>query len=149
MAQLPAASPLHRFGFLLGSWTAASQTTELGKPEGVCSFTSDVAGQVIMRRNRVSYTKGKDAGTTHEDLLILYAENSALRALYIDSENHVIHYQVSLPAPGTAVFESEPGAGPRYRLTHTVQGNRLETKFEVAPPGQPYRVYVSGTAVRK
>jgi len=146
---IPAASPLRQFSFLLGSWTAETQSTELGKPEGVCSFAVDLGGHTIVRRNRVSYTSGKDAGTTHEDLLILYSEGAALRAIYFDSEGHVIRYQVSLPAPATVVFESEAAPGPRYRLTHAVEGNRLETKFEVAPPGQPFQTYVSGAAVRK
>ena len=40
--------------------------------------------------------------------------------------------------------------GPSPLLTHAVKGRTMETKFEIAPPGQSqYRTYVSGTATRK
>ena len=63
----------------------------------------------------------------------------------------MIHYNVTTPSPDTAVFESDPShPGPRYRLTHAVKGKTMETKFEIAPPGQSqYQTYVSGRAIRK
>ena len=140
---------MQQLAFLAGTYTAEDQATELGKPDGTCSFAFETGGTTMVRRNHVSYTGGKAATPPHDDLMVFYAEGSELRAIYFDNENHTIHYKVTVPAADIVVLESEAGAGPRYRLTHTVKGKRLDTKFEVAAPGQPYKMYVGGTAVKK
>lgn len=143
------AAPIQQLAFLAGTYTAEEQTTELGKPEGTCSFAFETGGTTMVRRNHVSYTGGKTPTPPHDDLMVFYTEGSELRAIYFDNENHTIRYKVTVPAAGTVVLESEAGAGPRFRLTHTVKGTRLDTKFEMAAPGQSYKMYVSGSAVKK
>jgi hypothetical protein len=146
----PAAqSPLERAGFLLGEWTTHDET-ELGHADAVSSFASDLDRHVVIRRSSTKFTSGRNAGTGHDDLLILYVQDSRLRAVYFDSEGHTIQYSVSFPSPNTALFESDPGQpGPRYRLTHRVTGSKMETKFEIALPGTGFHTHVSSTSTRK
>ncbi len=63
------------------------------------------------------------SGAQHDDLMIIYAGyRRALRAIYFDTEGHVIRYSLSFPAPDRVVFESESGPpGPRYRLTYWME----------------------------
>jgi len=147
-----AASPFERVSFLLGDWVAGG-ATELGNAEGVASFAFELDKHVMVRRSWVKYGSGSAAGTRHEDLLVIYVAQpgSSLGAIFFDGEGHVIHYNVTTPSTYTAVFESDPSQpGPRYRLTHAVKGQEMETKFEIAMPGQrEYQTYVSGTAKRK
>lgn len=147
----PASTPVAGLAFLVGDWVA-NEDTELGRTEAVATFTPDVDGSVIVRRNRVKYSSGKAAGTEHGDLMVIYGSGGAdgQRAIYFDNEGHVIHYLVTFSSATTAVFTSDPaGPGPRFRLTHVVSGDRLSTTFEIAPPGQPFKVYVSGDATRR
>jgi len=146
------AAPLDRVAFLLGDWLTHDDT-ELGHADAASSFTADLDRHIVVRRSTTKYTSGKNAGTKHSDLLIVYAEgtDSALRAIYFDGEGHVIHYRVTVPAANMAQFESDPAQpGPRYRLTHKVTGNRMETRFEMALPGQAeFKTYVSGVSTRQ
>ncbi len=145
-------SPLQTLAFLLGDWISKG-ATELGESEGLSSFAGELDGRIMVRRSSTKFISGRSAGTKHEDLLVIYAEGPAagLRAIFFDGEGHVIHYLLAVPEPQTAVFDSDPAQpGPRYRLTHTVKNNRLETKFEIALPGQTeYKTYISGTSIKK
>jgi hypothetical protein len=149
---LSAQPPLERVSFLLGEWTTETDT-ELGHASALSTFAQELDGHILTRRGSTKYTSGKNAGQRHDDLLIVYSEGSshALKAIYFDAEGHVIHYTVTIPEPGTAVFDSDPTQpGPRFRLTHKVTGNRMETRFEIAAPGQSnYQTYVSGISTRK
>src|SRR6201999_2862430 len=92
------------------------------------SFELDINKQIVTRRNFAAYTSGPEAGTRHDDLMIIYSEDAgkSLKAIYFDSEGHVIHYDVRSPGPGVAVFE-----GSGYRLTYRLDGKKLAGKFEV------------------
>jgi len=151
-AEKSSGSPLQPLAFLLGDWTSQG-ATELGESEGLSSFAGELDGRIMVRRSSTEFISGRAAGTKHEDLLIIYPEGPAagLRAIFFDGEGHVIHYLVSVAEPQTAVFDSDPAQpGPRYRLTHTVRDNSLETKFEIALPGQTeYKTYISGTSIKK
>ncbi len=151
-AQTGASTPAGQVSFLFGEWTSKGPT-QLGDAEGSSTFTPELENQVVVRRSWVKYTSGKAAGTRHDDLLIIYAEapDTRLRAIFFDGEGHIIRYLVTVASPGKAVFESDGAeAGPRYRLTHAVTGKTMETRFEMAMPGQSgYRTYVSGTSTKK
>lgn len=108
--------------FLLGNWTGAG-TGQPGAGSGKYSFKSELNGQIVVRR---SYNL-LATGTKHEDLLVMYADS---RAMYWDSEGHVIEYRVTVPEPGRVIFDSV-GAGPPYRLTYWSAGPELKGKFEV------------------
>ena len=149
---LLAQAPLERVSFLMGEWVTDTDT-ELGHATALSSFAPELDRQILTRRGSTSYTSGRNAGQRHDDLLIVYPEGASggMKAIYFDAEGHVIHYTVTIPEPNTAVFDSDPAQpGPRYRLTHKVTGRQMETKFEVAAPGQAnYQTYVSGVSSRK
>ena len=82
------------------------------------SFARDAGGQVIVRKNFADYPaqNGRPA-ERHDDLLVIFREGGAERAIYWDSEGHI----VTAPWPSCAryvVFESDDPAGPRYRITY-------------------------------
>jgi len=135
--------------FLLGAWTgiAGENDTQIGAGQGVASFELDLDKKIIVRHNRASYA----SGVKHDDLLIIYLDipDSTPRAIYFDSEGHVIRYNVATPAPGKAVFESDGSQpAPRYRLTYWMERSSLRGTFEVAPPGADYQTYMSWISKR-
>lgn len=142
--------PLH---FLLGEWTGEGGGQPGQANEGSSTFSADLDGKIVVRRNRAAYPATKDRPAfVHEDLMVIFEEGGALRAVYWDSEGHVIRYEVRCPmGERAAVFESDPAEpGPRYRLTHaSPRPDVLDTTFEVAPPGGAFQVYVRGTVRRR
>lgn len=133
--------------FLLGKWTgvAGEKETPLGAGQGGFSFDLDLNGKILVRRNAAVY----DSGVKHDDLMVVYFEGEGdARAIYFDSEGHVIRYKVTFPAPQRAVFESDgTQAGPRYRLSYWMNGAALKGMFEVAAGGE-YKTYLSWTSKR-
>ena len=138
----------HNLEFLLGKWTgvAGEKETPLGAGQGAFSFTPELSNKVIVRRNTAAYT----SGASHDDLMIVYFDgppSAPPRAIYFDSEDHVIRYDVEPSPDGSSVrFLSK-----YYRLTYTKTGSdTLAIKFEIAPPDQPgaYKTYIDATARR-
>lgn len=128
-----------RLAFLVGTWTAEGGGAP-GEATGSFDFAEGLNGNVLIRKNRADYpATASHPAMTHEDLMIVYPENGKVRADYYDTEGHVIHYTVNVPATNRAVFVSDVVAGaPRFRLTYdaTVDG-QLNGTFETAPPGKP------------
>ncbi len=86
--------------------------------------------------------------------MIGYHEGGATKALYSDSEGHVIHHGVSFsPESKKLVMLSEKAAGaPRYRLSYEgLQPGTVKLSFEIAPPHKPaeFKKYVEAVAKRK
>jgi hypothetical protein len=125
--------------FLLGQWTgvAGEKDTQIGAGQGAFSFELDLNKKIIVRRNNAQYT----SGVTHDDLLIIYMEGSP-RAIYFDSEGHVIRYNITVPSENKAIFESD--GPPKYRLTYWLDHASLKGKFEIAD-----KTYMSWTSKRK
>ena len=150
------AKPADESGFellqpLFGEWIASGET-QLGTGQGGFSFRPELNGRVVVRRNVAEYQGGKAAGTRHDDLMIIFREGTAaaLRAIYFDSEGHVIRYDLSFPAEGKAVFESESSQpGPKYRLSYSLDGKVLTGKFEIAIQGQEFKTYLEWKAQRR
>jgi hypothetical protein len=115
------------FQFLAGKWKAEA---------GEFSFQPELNGQILVRRN-VNNTPGQK----HEDLMVVFFEG-APKAIYFDAEGHTIRYTVSFPSKNSAVFDSED-AGPKYRLSYILEGQKLNGKFEVEG-----KVYLTWTATR-
>jgi hypothetical protein len=133
--------------FLLGKWTgiAGEKDTPLGAGQGGFSFQTELNGKIIVRHNQAAYT----SGARHDDLMVIYLDgpDDKPRAIYFDSEGHVIRYSLSFPAANNVVFESEASQpGPRYRLSYRLNGPALDGKFEVAPPGADYKSYMRWAA---
>ncbi len=149
-ASTPATSAWSKLEFVLGNWVgvAGENDTQLGAGQGAFSFLADLNQKIIVRRNTAAY----DSGVHHDDLMIIYldAPDSTARAIYFDSEGHVIRYNLTFPAPNRVVFESEASQpGPRYRLTYWLDGARLNGSFELAAsPGQ-YMPYMKWTSKKR
>ena len=135
----PAADPWAPLAFLEGTWSAKAT-----RPDGVAVdasylFRRELKGHVMARRavSTTACTGPASFDCDHSDELIVYAEpGQPLHALYVDNEGHVIHYAVSTPAPDNAVFLSEPGAGPRFRLEYKLDHGVMTGRFQVQMPGQ-------------
>jgi hypothetical protein len=125
--------------FLLGTWLGEGKGSS-----GEFSLQPDLGGRVLVRHHAA--TVGTER---HEDLMVIYPEASSFRADYWDSEGHTIHYRVTT-AEGQAVFTSEEGPGPRFRLTYRKNPDAtLRIVFEIAPPGGELKTYLEGSAHRK
>lgn len=131
--------------FLFGNWIAQGGGASAGQGSGGFSFEPQINKQIVIRKNFAEYTAGPEAGTRHDDLMIIFNENDSLHAIYFDSEGHVIRYAVKAPSPDVAVFESDATKpGPKYRLTYSLRGAELNGKFEVND-----KIYLNWSSVRK
>ncbi len=150
-ARAQPASAWDRLQMLVGTWESSGDT-QLGQGEGSASFTRELNGQVIVRRSFADYKAGPQAGTRHDDLLVIYrdAADRPPKAIYFDSEGHVIRYAVDVSNDNAIVFESDRDAeGPRYRLSYTRNGASLAGTFEIASPGAEYKTYLSWTSIHR
>lgn len=139
-----------KLDFLLGDWTgvAGEKDTPLGAGQGDFSFKPELKEKIVVRRNNAQY----DSGAQHDDLMVIYldAPNQPPRAIYFDTEGHVIHYLLTFPSPNRVVFESDGSQpGPRYRLTYWMESGALKGGFEVAAPSKDYQSYLSWTSKRR
>ena len=141
--------------FLLGDWVLGGGGGKPGQATAaMASFTLDLQGQLIVRRNHSEYASvdGKPP-VIHDDLMAVYKDGGVTRAIYWDSEGHTIHYTARVSDDGKKiVFLSDPTAGPRFRLTYeSLDPGKLKVGFEFAPPDKPaqFVMYVEGTMVRK
>jgi len=133
--------------FLVGKWTgiAGEKDTPLGAGQGGFSFEPELNGKIVVRHNHAAY----NSGAKHDDLMVIYldAPNDTPRAIYFDTENHVIRYNLTFPSLDKVTFESDgTQPGPRFRLSYWVEDKVLNGKFEVAPPGADYKSYMNWTA---
>ncbi len=149
-AQTDAWGPLR---FLEGSWEAKTKGGAAGAAgAGDYAFRFDLKGSVLARTSSTTACTGpKDYNCEHGDLLYLYREDGGWKAIYFDNEGHVIHYGVTVPEAGQAVFDSGPAkTGPRYRLVYQRKGDTMEGRFEIQAPGQAVFVpYLEWSGIKK
>lgn len=148
-AAAPAADPWAPVRFLLGDWIGEG-SGEPGQGSGWTRFKFDLEGRIIRRINHAEYPPkpGEAKGTVHDDRMTLFPENGALKAIYFDNEGHVIRYLVSAEKEN-AVFTSEPGPGPRFKLVyHPLPDGRLRLDFFIAPPGGSFKPYLGALLKR-
>lgn len=139
--------------FLIGRWGGEGNTADQGSGAGAFSFTPDLQGKILIRRNFAEYpaANGKPA-YRHDDLMIVYHDGAThdLRATYFDSEEHLIHYAIKPTANGVEFLSDGAQATPRFRLTYTAAGaDKLILKFEIAPPGKDFAPYIEARAHRE
>jgi hypothetical protein len=138
--------------FLVGQWTGEGGGGP-GQGSGDFSFTPDVQGKVLVRKNFAEYPAANGRpGYRHDDLMIVYREGEAhkLHAIYFDSEDHVIRYDVEAVKDGVAFVSELSTSAPRYRLTYTSTGAKtLKIKFDIAPPGKEFKTYIEAAARRR
>ncbi len=144
-------NPLDALAPLLGTWEAQGGGAP-GKGTGAVSFAREAGGHAVVRRNAVTYpAAGGRPASTHEDLLVLYADAGATKGLYVDGEGHVLRYPAEASSPTRLVLASEAAPGPRFRLTHDwTDPASLRIVFEIAPPGSTeFKAYAEGRATRR
>lgn len=133
--------PWKSLHFLEGTWDAKTPATTGVATSGLYTFRRELSDH-IMARHSTSDPGCKGPATfdcEHGDLLYLYqdAPGQNLKAIYFDNEGHIIHYNVSTPAPTTAVFLSDPlTPGPRFRLVYELKGAVMAGRFQMQMPGQ-------------
>ncbi len=141
--------------FLIGYWPAVQGGGVPGQASsGSFSVLADLDGKFLVQKSHSEYpaASGRPA-VVHDNLMIIYAEAGATKAIYFDNEGHVIHYDASLSADKKKViFLSEKTSGaPQFRLTYEDAGpGTLKITFEIAPPDKPgqFSKYVEGTVHR-
>lgn len=155
-AQAPDATsnPFQPLAFLQGTWNAKAQGDTGAAATGWYTFQLELADHVLARHSYTAECKGpSNYDCAHGDLLYIYVDGAgqALKAIYFDSEGHIIHYDVSTPEPGTAVFLSDASIpGPQFRLVYTLKDSILSGKFQMRVPGQTeWRSYLEWTGGRK
>jgi hypothetical protein len=132
-AQTP--TDLSALAFLLGDWDA------VGLPRGesgAFNFSLAVQDRIIVRTNYAKYpARDGKPSTRHDDLMVIFVEDGAIKADYFDSEKHVIHYLVEPRGPRDVVFVSVPKESePRYRLAYSLGADGvLKGTFEMAASG--------------
>ena len=137
------ADPLKPLAFLEGTWQAKTQSGSASADvAGTYSFERELKGHVLARRTQsVAGCKGPSAfDCEHSDLLYIYPgpDHKSLKAIYLDNEGHVIHYDVSTTDSTTAQFLSDSSTpGPQFRLVYELKSGVMSGKFQVRPPGQP------------
>jgi len=140
----PDSSPLKPLAFLEGTWGAK---TELGATSsGTYTFAKELAGHILARHSVPANCNGP-AGFNcgHTDLLFIYPDGEALKAIYFDNEGHVIHYAVSTPSPTTVVFLSD-----RFRLVYERKDAVMSGKFQMRMPGQTeWKSYLEWSGPKK
>jgi hypothetical protein len=155
-AETAAPDPWAGWKFLIGEFNAGDSSGVPGQASsGGFTLAPELNGNVLVRKNHAEYPATKDhPAFTHEDLMIVYREGGATKAIYYDSEGHVIHYVVNLSGDGRQiVFLSEAGGGgPQFRLTYRDAGSgAVSVLFEMAPPDKPgqFSKYVEAVVRRK
>jgi hypothetical protein len=127
--------------FLLGSWEAKTTGgVAQAQVSAGYSFRLELRDHVMARHSRNgSCSAPDDFNCQHSDLLYIYpaATGQSFEAIYFDNEGHVLHYAISTPKPGTAVFLSDPAQpGPQYRLSYTFVDGVMSGQFEMKMPTQ-------------
>ena len=139
---------------LAGEWEGEG-AGEPGAGKGSFSFTPELQGKLLIRRNRADYPATKDhPAFSHEDWMIIFRDpgDAKVRANYYDSEDHLILYEVLADGSRIVFLSAAAPNQPRYRFTYERTGsNRLKIRFEIAPPGKPgeFRSYIEAAARRK
>lgn len=135
----PALAPL---GGLLGSWEGSDPARQ---SSGRFSLAPELGGKVLVRRSSNDSPQGH-----HEDLMIVFAAPSGLRASYFDNEGHIIQYAITATADRIELVSDAVPQQPRFRLRYELHGSdELAIDFAIAMPGSPeFRHYTGGTVHR-
>ena len=150
------ADPWKALAFLEGTWDAHAQAGSAGaQSDGMYTFKPELKHHVLVRSSEVyAACKGPaNFDCKHSDVLYVYqeAQNQALKAIYFDNEGHVIHYDVSTPHSGTAVFLSAASAAaPQFRLVYELKDTVMSGKFQMRGPGQSeWKSYLEWSGTKK
>jgi hypothetical protein len=152
-AQAPVADPFSPLRFLIGDWTSVDGGGQPGKAsDGELSLRVELDGKAMVRRSFTEFPaqQGRPA-LRHDDFTVVFVEDGKTKALYLDNEGHVIHYNLaSLLGSDGVEFLSEGTQGPRMRLTYRKTGvNSIDLAFDLALPGKEFENHVKASMRRK
>jgi uncharacterized protein YaiE (UPF0345 family) len=146
-------SALKPLTFLEGTWEAKTQQGTAGATAvGTYTFVRELGGHILARHSATADCKGPASyDCDHVDLLYVYQDGSALKAIYFDNEAHVIHYDVSTPDPNKVLFLSDPSIpGPQFRLAYERKDAVMSGKFQMRMPGQTeWKSYLEWSGAKK
>jgi hypothetical protein len=131
------ADPLKPLAFLEGTWQAKTQSGSASADvAGNYSFERELKGHVLARRTQsVAGCKVPSAfDCEHSDLLYIYPgpDHQSLKAIYLDNEGHVIHYDVTATDATSAQFLSDSSTpGPQFRLVYELKAGVMLGKFQM------------------
>lgn len=142
--------------FLIGEWVSGESNGVPGTASaGSFTVAPELGGKILVRKNHAEYppANGRPA-IVHDDLMIVYHEGSATKALYIDNEGHVIHYDVKFSADKKklVMLSEKTASAPQYRLTYEgLQPGVVKLQFEIALPDKPeeFKKYVEAVVKKK
>ena len=139
-----------KLNFLIGNWLGSGNDAK-GAVTGTFSFKLDLNKNILVRKSHSVY-QSKNAKANHDDLLIVYEDNSEkMKAIFFDNEGNIINYNISF-TDSTVVFISEPSDNaPQFRLTYTkISPEKVRVDFDFAKAGKPgeFTSYVSGFATK-
>jgi|GEM_PF-156429 len=155
--QTRAVTGFDQLNYLVGEWVGEGGGSDPGQGSGGFSFSLDLQGKIMTRKNNASYPATKDRPAySHDDLMVLYQGSPAspVRAIYFDNEGHVINYDVEISEDrDSIIFTSDPSASsPRFRLTYIKTGDdTMRIVFDMAPPGKlnAFAPYIEASARRR
>jgi len=139
MALDPVLEPLRP---LLGAWEGSDPEQHA---TGRFTLEPELGGKILVRRNHNDSPQGH-----HDDLMIVFAAPTGLRASYFDGEGHVIQYAVTATADRVELVSDEVPGQPRFRLRYDRRGaDECAVEFAIAAPGAPdFRRYTGGVVHR-
>ena len=137
---------------VIGDWSGTG-SGDPGHGSGEFSFKPELQGSILIRKSHSEYPASQARpAVVHDDLMVVYSEDGRTRAIYFDSEGHVISYTPSFSQEGkTLTLVSDPAPNsPTFRLTYvSTEPNALSINFEIAPPGtSTFKSYVGGLVHR-
>ena len=134
------APAMAKLAFMVGDWRGAQvAVADAGSADqGRSTITVEVGGNVLVRRDHTdTFTAAGQATGSFDQLMMIFAEDGAVRADYTDGKR-VTHYVAGALVPGRSVdftTEARPGV-PTFRLQYLrVDPMTLRVTFQKASPG--------------
>ena len=141
-----------KWSWLIGEWTGEG-SGKPGQGEGVFSLLPGLDSSILIRKNHSVYPAANNKpAIIHEDLMIVYLDNSGLasKAIYFDNEKHVISYMVTYSEKSIILTSEKLADTPVFRLVYTLLDKvTVNTKFEMSQDGQKFMTYIEGKSKRK
>jgi hypothetical protein len=147
LASAQQSDPWAKWKYLIGEWVGEGNG-QPGKGEGSFTFTTDLDGKVLVRKNHTAFPKtNKTPATVHDDLLYVYpaSGDGSVEAIYFDNEGNSIKYKVSYTDNSIVMISDKSATSPRFRLSYIkIDDRTVNIIFEMAMPDSPdsFRTYL-------
>jgi hypothetical protein len=132
---------LQGLDFLIGHWSAPTKGKVAetgGSSTGESTFTPEVGGSVLLRKDHVSLYDAAGRATGGFDIMMMiYPESGGIHADYADGD-HIIHYASASVVPGHAVtfVSASSPAAPTFKLSYVLSSPKvIDIDFSMAAPG--------------